>query len=33
MLATRPGTAGAILQEVLRELDKLAAAREFEAGD
>jgi hypothetical protein len=33
MMASRPGTALSILQEVLRELDKLAAAREFEAGN
>ncbi|WP_436527468.1 SCO2524 family protein [Actinoplanes sp. HUAS TT8] len=33
MMPTRPGTAASILLEVLRDLDKLAAAREFEAGD
>lgn len=33
MMPTRPGTAASILVEVLRELDKLAAAREFGAGD
>jgi hypothetical protein len=33
MMPSRPGTAASILLEVLRDLDKLAAAREFEAGD
>lgn len=33
MLPSRPGTAASILMEVLRDLDKLAAAREFEVGD
>jgi hypothetical protein len=33
MLRTHPGTAAAHLLEVVRELDKLAAAREFQAGD
>lgn len=33
LLPTRPGTAASILLEVLRDLDKLAAAREFGVGD
>ncbi|MEU4425137.1 SCO2524 family protein [Actinoplanes sp. NPDC024001] len=33
LLPTRPGTAAALLVDVLRELDKLAAAREHETGD
>ncbi|GIE32607.1 hypothetical protein Ait01nite_056520 [Actinoplanes italicus] len=33
MMRTHPGTATAHLLEVLRELDKLSAAREFQAGD
>jgi hypothetical protein len=33
MMVTHPGTAAAHLYEVLRELDKLSAAREFQAGD
>jgi hypothetical protein len=33
MMASHPGTAAAHLYEVLRELDKLSAARDFQAGD
>jgi hypothetical protein len=33
LMQTRPGTAAALLLDVLRELDKLAAAREPEVGD
>ncbi|MFG1951608.1 SCO2524 family protein [Micromonospora sp. NPDC048830] len=33
LLPTRPGTAAALTLDVLRELDKLAAARESEVGD
>ncbi|MEV6344957.1 SCO2524 family protein [Actinoplanes sp. NPDC051851] len=33
LMATRPGTSAALTLEVLRELDKLAAAREFEVGE
>jgi hypothetical protein len=33
MLRTQPGTASAHLLEVLRELDKLSAAREYQAGN
>jgi len=33
MMPMQPGTALSLLHEVLRELDKLAAAREFDAGD
>ncbi|SCL25852.1 SCO2524 family protein [Micromonospora inyonensis] len=33
LLPTRPGTAASLILDVLRELDKLAAARESETGD
>ncbi|MFC7527710.1 SCO2524 family protein [Actinoplanes sp. GCM10030250] len=33
LLPTRPGTSAALVMEVLRELDKLAAARQREVGD
>lgn len=33
LLPTRPGTAAALIMDVLRDLDRLAAARESEVGD